>query len=609
MRSLAQLLGDKRLVPNDYAKARYLASPRISSFMALPPLPDVGYRGLGTMLDRDRTSLSSDWTTFIRSLYDALTSEIPPSQIVNGICDERAVPGTWDALFTVSGVPMNPLGHPPVGDVVKRALGWHSKQAQIIGDFLFAEFFKEWVPSSYTHLKIGTSSLPFWHRNSLEKRKISDLVLRHHEEIVNLTARWELDRAYSSFGALMAFFIQRRAQAESPKKERKAILADGSSITADKSVPGDDTLEFGATRQRAVWAANSTSNWILAYIDAGFRNPFLDRYRFTYKLQGADDLIKKMEGFIPVGVDVSQFDWSYPDFLLHKYAEGLDRRVGAAYAQHYLNLLYAPFFSPNSWRAGTGPSDRLWSGDPFDKEAFGLSKGLPSGIAPNPSLGKLAGTIDLLTMLSIVFDIWPTPEWISTLLQGRDGRFRLLNSADDALLLFRSEDDANRMRRALKEGMRIHFQFEEESPISFLGFVPYKPHPKSDVLAVAGNILSYFVNFYCNERSATSKMARPYPWTGRVSRIEDYSNAPTFGLAREIELELFQKQFGVRLDHLESFGSASEGVGGLPPGLHRLLEKPNRIFYEEHMVEDRDGLLTYTVPSEAIDSAFGHLMK
>jgi hypothetical protein len=348
-------------------------------------------------------------------------------------------------------------------------------------------------------------------------------------------------------------------------------------------------------RKRVVFGTAGWLNYFLNAIFNGFREHYLHEYEFTWKHRTADqiqDKIARYKHFI--GFDVHQYDSTFAPFMFDRWEDNLRNYVRDDVVDLIHYGLHSPFYQPN---VKVGGSEKLQIGDPLNPEHFKFNYGLPSGIPPNPDLGKLMMTFALLVRLDREFhDVLEVG--IDSILKGKHPLYAILNMGDDSIILLNDTQIASKIKSDINDDVdpAPYFKMEKEKSISFLGNVFY--HDAKGEIRLAPNLTSMFANWFVPEVGTTHRRRR-YWAIGWEERNAYYMQAPGFSDAWEILLREFHDAFGLHPDIYAKRGKelAGDPQLNLMSDLERLvLDDPSKLHYRispnEISQELREAVLT-----------------
>jgi hypothetical protein len=453
--------------------------------------------------------------------------------------------------------------------------------------------------------------------------KLHDLI-RELPNIHEAFVSNDLRRLARDYGIVFAYLIRERNQndtvVDGSVKPRSApslaqsIGAERGILYAGRAVDFSD--EFFRTRRRIVYAGNGPLNYLFAAHFSPLRDSYLTRYKFTLKHTSAEDIEKKLMGWLPVGVDASQFDQNYPKFFADKCFDLLAEHTFDSRVVDLMRACWSmPVVVPSP--VPDDPSQVAVIGDPFDPATWTAQRGLPSGIAYNPDFGKAWGLAYLMCALDDIFgDVLEVG--VDAIWRGEHPSYALLNQGDDAVPLFRDEQNRQTFLERLKTGeLSPYIKLDMESPLTFLGWVLTKNGSEYRVMP---NVQSMVINFVANEHSIGDprmEFGHRKHWALGVEAWESvFGVCPEYRKVRTIIEEVTREVMGRSLTAISSpIADLSRnvlGMSGLSPEDARFLEKPERRFYSldaskvsRRLVDD----VIRTVPPDEIMQLISRYVK
>jgi hypothetical protein len=317
-------------------------------------------------------------------------------------------------------------------------------------------------------------------------------------------------------------------------------------------------------------------NYLATLVLNGFRDDYLSRYEFTYKVRGPQDFESKIAQRYLVGVDVKQFDQNYSE----DFAEAIFNRMNVLIREDLVKALrklwtcpvYCP---PPSFSREETPG--LWIGNPFNPEEDPINLGLPSGVAYNPDAGKWYGTFLLLCVLDDLYhDVLEVG--IDSILKGEHSEYGLLNASDDAVLLIKSKAKAEELRARLDSGQASKYLiFELEQPITYLGMVPRisTAGAQYDVLR---NTVNYLKNRWIPEAGIESPLRR-YWALGWLVKNEEFAAQEGIPEIQEFEAHLVKKYLNCDLISVVRACAAENQIALASESDSLFLQNPDTIYY------------------------------
>jgi hypothetical protein len=539
-----------------------------------PLLDNVGLQRVLKRLKRNRgevvlPDIVSDDAETLRvaeRLVKALNEALPVTVTDNGAVGANGVAGDFNALLNTAGHFMSPISTPPVNNrEIRRALGlvdnFVSNRHRDIAKLLVRLMFSEPVPAKVSIRRQASTCSPDYTNDVPKKKRELRKALAELDKFLALVERDELGELYVEYNATIIHTIGERAQPDSVTiddgvarvKEREANdeeaartgLKGGQRIPADRRVVvnGRTVENHFALRRRTVFGMSFVPNYVVAAIFGSWRATYLESYSFTWKHRTPESILEKMQRFrLLAGFDVKQFDQSVPTFLIDFFCDELGNYVDTRIAKLVRLMFKAPYIMPYPYVDGdtrARPTNPLFGADPFDVASFTMELGLPSGIACNPDFGKFAMTWQYLCLCDDYFhDVLETG--LDTILRGEHHHYGLLNMTDDCVVL--TNDEGFYRHVLAEEYQRNYFGLEKESPISFLGNVPYIDDRGE--LRLAPNIISFFVNWLVPEHGITSRHRRDFWAVGDRERRQHYAKSPAYSTAYAIYDEIFSEAFG-----------------------------------------------------------------
>lgn len=512
---------------------------------------------------------SPEYLDFTERLSDRLNERFTPVQDEEGINGREAITGNFNGLRTVAGYMMSPRSLPVVDNSIittqlNLASGFLNSRHEGIFSALHTTLYKQWAPADVAVARVSSSTFPYFSRDVDYKINHALHVLENFETIMEGLLMGQQEDIFSKHKVLVAHALNYRNQVDSIScengifKAKERLVNDfdyaissgqrGKRFAADKRIVIDQREIKGhfAMRSRPVYGMAAPINYAYSAVMAGYRSHYLKEFEFTFKHTTRDQIlgkVNKFEGFR--GFDVKQFDESVSSWLIDEWIVRF-ARDWPEWLVNGMNLLFhAPYFSPDPY----GEGDGIWMGNPFNLKDFTLRVGLPSGIAPNPDVGKFMMTWAYLVMLDDHFqDVLEFG--VDKVLKGEHPRYGLLDMSDDAVILSNSVNFSDALSAKIEQGEELspYFKLEKEESVSFLGNVFYRPDDGQQI-DLCPDIRSFFNNKFVPERGADSKMREYWP-IGWFESLVHYSEAPGFGDAMMILREEFRRSFGMSPDSI-----------------------------------------------------------
>lgn len=537
---------------------------------------------------------SEKWKKWINLLHERLTMEVPPSETSDGICDSRGVPNNWNTLYSIPGKPMRPQGYPLCSNKSNIPVDGFKTQRHedILRELIRRMIGDKWEPQSgYEISRKSGSGFPLATFDIEEKISMLHTLAKEWPFFYKLFEADDLRTIAKRFKVVFCYLISRRNQndkidIEKGVKDRSSpSVGQAAGFEAGMLISGreaDDIQGFFRTRSRVVYAGSGALNYFFSALWQPLRDNYLSKFAFTWKHTGAEQLEDKLKGWLPIGVDASQFDQNFPTFV----AEVIFDELRAVFQDSIVDVMRTTWFQPAFCPSPVEGHPEQWAffGHPFDKSTFKLERGLPSGIAYNPDFGKIWGTAYLLMMLDDRYhDVLEFG--VDKILLGQHPAYALLNQGDDALILTKTQETKQQMIDMLNSGEASpYINLEVESPVTFLGWVVTY---NGSIYKVLPNIISMVVNFVANEHPVGHPLDerghRKHWGLGVESWFEVFGLCPEYDKVRKILDSVTAEVYGRTLTAIaEPYARLSKEVlqvSGLSLDEARFLEKPERRFY------------------------------
>lgn len=487
-----------------------------------------------------------------RELALELSNLLPVDVRPSGLAGPSAVVRDFWRLHNQPGFYMSPMTIPPVSNEplraeLKLASGFVSSRHESIAKDLAKAMFGRISPAPLRIRKAASTGFPHFTTDIVVKKRILlEQIFPNVDHFLSLFQLGKTEELASQFEVVVAGYIGRRTQPDkvvhredgsfaakprevnSPEYARSGG-ATGRRFEADKSVTlaGNVVPDMFAMRQRTVYGLPFGPNYLTTALFTPMRAHYLNEYAFTWKHRGASDLTEKASRFtFALGTDVKQFDQSVPTWMLDFIVNSLPLADSAKALLQ--SLLHAPYFQPNPWLGATELFDP-WFGDPGDASTWKLDVGLPSGVGPNPDIGKFCMTFAYLAFLDDLTQ--QVAGRVGEILRGKDSRMALLDASDDAVLLFNDEPLYLAAKQRVDAGTASpYFAVEPEIGVVFLGNVLCDAENGRKFVP---NIETWVVNMLVPEhplpaRFGTGRGHREYAPIGYMERNKLYSDAPKF---------------------------------------------------------------------------------
>lgn len=474
---------------------------------------------------------------------------------------------------------------------------------------LVSAFFSEHNVVNFRHPGGGTTSAPDWETDRSSKQEMIDdwlIHLRRNRDLINQGLWSELYHKGNTFNAT---FLQTRRQPENPEKMREKITwntyATGEIEQASKFIdtPGVPPT-FGASRLRLVYATSASMNWPFgSYQLYPFLHRFLEKYGATYKVKSASELTSFIGDWLPISVDVEQFDTRQPVGLLKSFFKGMERRLGTDWTWPTYACYLSPLITPPQ---SIGSLSGLL-GAPL-RGPWTVTRGLPSGHAANVPIGRINGTfLQLIALIDL--GIIKSSEWEEVLL-GRHRNVRLKNSSDDCAFICRNKEIYDLIRRYFKMDSHPYYNVDVDDYFTFLGNVLYR---QRGITKAGLRSASFLVNLLAPESPAGSSI-RSYPFTGFSARRENYlaGGVPFIRYLMEDFEALVRDEFGINwLDYVHE-GLSSESLPLNSQADREYLADQAVVHYKldiESVSPSLLNIMTLTVPSEQLTRNYPHVYR
>lgn len=509
---------------------------------------------------------SDDPTTLrmMATLADKLSSALQPTILPNGTVGSNAIAGDFYQLRTVAGYGMNPVTVPPISNAALRAelkLADRFKTTRHVEIFdrLVRLMFSEKLPAKVSIRREASTGAPDFVNDVVKKKTELRHALKNLDTFLDLVDKGELRELFVQFNAPIVQTTGERTQAD------KVMLVNGQYTSKVREVNDEESARTGsvsgrrpaskvvvvdgqpvighfAGRRRTVYGMSFVPNYVVAAFMAPCREHYLSAYEFTWKHRTPESILEKMRRFkYQAGFDVKQFDQTVGTFMVERFCSNLERYFDKRLARLVRLMFAAPYLVPYPWIAGTSetPFNPVFGDDPFDVSSFTMEPGLPSGISCNPDFGKLA----MMTQYLIVMDDYyhdVLEVGIDVILRGEHTKYGFLNMGDDCVILLNEEAAYDHIVKG--EYKTDYFAVEPETPISFLGNVPYTDDRGQ--LQLAPNIASFFVNWLVPEFGVENHRRRDFWAVGDRERRQHYAKSPSYSEAYGIYEDVFTAAIG-----------------------------------------------------------------
>lgn len=610
------------------AKPDWLVDPGLASWSALFDVKSNArslFRLTQNAPQQFAPSLNGDrgiWTDDARFMaaqieLSQLLTELAPKVVdERGFADSTAMIGDFYSLRNRAGTYMNPITIPTMTNesvcndlnLAERFLS--TRDAQIF-HALHHYMFRTIVPAPMSMRKKASSGAPYFTSSVEEKKKSLAVFNEYSGDILTRFHGGDLASLYADYGLFFATYMGVRTQPDTvvmkdgrffPKprdvNDEEYSRTGGKSgrrFEADKRVfnaQGAEVPGIFAMRRRSVYAYPAMYNYFLTQFFTPLRAFYLNDAEFTFKHRSPETIAEKLRPFSSVrGFDVKQFDQSIRAWLLDEFVADFDGFIRPEVSMFLRQVMRQPLYMPHpevvnaSGRARDPFKFNPCFGDPFDLSSFTLDVGLPSGIGPNPDMGKFFMTFAYLVLLDRHFhDVLEVG--IQTILQGRHDRYALLDMGDDAVLATNDDSLWATIENLTTADKTFYVRIEPEDGISFLGNVLYKN--RSGVLKATSNMVTYVRNRLCPEFGVQHWSRRDFCGSGWYEGKQHYSTAPLFGIIQNAWDDTWRKHFGEGLD-VRFFAARNEerrrGVPTLTDADFQVLENPDKLYYRFNIEE------------------------
>lgn len=489
-------------------------------------------------------SMDADFLRYKEYVRQKCNAEFPLDVLPSGFAGPTGVPGDFNALTSVSGVGMDPLPIPLVSNAAFiKSNGLADALKESDRPFLremVRLFFGAAAPADLYIRKAGSTSFPFFTTDNDYKKLAALKILHNPDHFLRLATGSEaqLREMADTYHTVLLYAIHERQQPDGtttengklvPKKRVAATEEEArtGSYTGKtfankevKDVHGNVLENNFAMRRRDVFGMSGPVNYFLTAIMGCFREVYLDRFAFTYKVRGREDKQEKISSYsFVVGSDVKTMDKTIPEWFLTEVLAELSNYLDPRVIELMRRAYQSPYVVPSPWRETPEQFDPLFGGSPFDPKNFKQHVGLPSGVAFNPDWGKLWMTFVYMVLYRDCGAIH-SPSEVEGLLQGKNRDHAILDMSDDAAFLTNSPSVAAKFKVAKSP----YALLEPEVPVIYLGDVFCQV---GDRKMVYPNPITYVVNPVCREDSIDR--SGPVAWAeGFVARQQVYSFSPIY---------------------------------------------------------------------------------
>jgi hypothetical protein len=472
----------------------------------------------------------------------------------DNLAGTNGVTGEFYRIQTVAGYPMTPRSIPLMNNRKLRAdLGLVEKPVssrhEAIFEGLLRLMMRGHVPTAVSIRKAAVGGVPDFIKAMDEKKKRLSTALLDGDTYLKLVAGSDHREEFNAFNSINCHSIGSRQQADSITKTEagyefkarfvndeeaaRSGLERGQRVPVDKTVivNGQKVVTHSTTRNRNVWAAAFVPNYFAAAWFAGAREYYLTMYDFTWKHRTRAELADKMAQYkYHIGVDVSEFDTTLGEYFADMFCDVVGHYSDERFAALLKRKFRAPYVMAHPYGFDGLPGNTF---NPCFGSVFGdnpdLFLGLPSGIAPNPDVGKWFATAVYLCILDDFYH--DVVEDMPNYLKGRKRNAAVLDMSDDGVFMTNDPDfqdfviaGLSREDASVKDAFS-YMKVAVEDPLSFLGNVPTSG---TAGLVLLPNILNAVTNLLVPEHGIESS-GRMNTWAiGMQAWKEAASHSPIF---------------------------------------------------------------------------------
>lgn len=457
---------------------------------------------------------------------------LQPAVQKNGL-SANGLAGGYARLLTVAGYRAYPTQVAQEDNSGVRAekdlpSNWLEERHRAIAMAIYRRMLGRGKPAPCRIKKQATTGVPDMTRDI-------DVKKRHYLNAMNILREHRTTyfrpTQFLKYGIVPVCLSVTRSQDDMPSKIRYVDTGYGRLVVSDKQLK--DMPPHIAQRIRLAFAASGTGNYAWSGLLACNRAAYFDTYGFTYKHRGPEHVASKLNRFRHIwSIDVSAFDSTVPDFFFEILPEALADYLQPSVISLMMAYLGAPVLS-------TAPYDEVdmermnlkWPtvGDPDSDEGYALTRGLLSGIAGNPDLGKSIMTIEILCRLDSLRTLHPDLDMLvddhvnlDVILKGNHRLVAFLNSTDDNLF----GDNIPKLKE-LFLAAKGYFQIDPEEQPVYLGST-YTGEPGT--IVGLPNLTSFLVRMLVPEHAigVDEEDRRAFWMTGWRARKQIYSQHPEF---------------------------------------------------------------------------------
>lgn len=540
------------------------------------------------------TSTDPEWFEYLRGLSNDLNDKLRFEPSEDGLAGSNGVTGTFDALRTISGIPMRPLTYLPADNTnlckdMGLPPGFMKESHRAIWTKVHECMFSKYQPTNLRVPKGSTSGFPFFERDDERKLAMARYIIANLDDILKMLESDDLEGLSRKHGFVISYFMNTRGQADPPGKERfvndflyaKTGGRKGRRFVADKSIPdghGGTIGDLSAQRMRTVCGLSMCANIIINMFQYGMRKHYQHSYAFIWHHTGREDFLAKISRYEhTVNLDVTQFDQSCQTWMLDFFMAEMSKYIDPRVLRLYQLAHHAPYFQPSV----DGVQPGRWLGDPLNIDDFKLNAGLMSGVGTVSDLGKYLMTSAYLCAIDdVTGDVLDFG--VERVLRGEHPRYALLDMGDDAVLLTNDLTLRQRFLEIARTEGACYFKFDIEEAGSFVGNVPI--WTQSHKLEVVPDISSYFIKFLVAERGIDSVFRR-FWYIGYYERKMLFAAAPAYEEAEALSQYHFKRcwpEVGSMNSLVDRFVNSTSAI--MPEASSysdlQVLLDPNKIHYQ-----------------------------
>lgn len=519
----------------------------------------------------------------------------------NGVADN------FDAMLSVTGVPMQPRGYVSMNSSTERKrynlpLGFRDEREREVFSFAARAMFSAYVKGDI-RIKDGSSSGPPHMVSDRERKiKIATQALANENQIIDLTLSNKMDELRRKCSVVWLAHCGGRLQQEVPSKKRSVIspmtaaydVADpGYPEYADKSVAYAGLPDnFCAQRARIVVGIPTAINVILAKYLKPYDDVFTKRFPLTFKNRQSDLTASKLNYAFSrlerpdcAFVDVTGYDRTFfaeaHDAVAAVIADAIHPDIG----EFYRYAMSCPYYIPATTEEfnKTGTKGYLF-GDPNDmihsRERISF---LLSGTFATSINGRLGIFGNHLVLLDYLLGRNLTYEDALAYLSWDKDVF-MLNGGDDHAVI----GERDLIKAYFDEQFQADhslFRLDRQPRSIYLGnvYAPLADSPVDDRNMPAKNarftsypnISSFIIKTFSPERGYDHRLRRGWR-EGLKYKLQHYASCPAFGDVMRILDEVHEEIYGL------SFSAYVNGLSALSisDADALFMDNPDAIYYK-----------------------------